>query len=607
MTDLTGRIKVIYIIIIAAFVCICLRLFYLQIIRGEEYKKASIDKTVSTFVSKAPRGDITDRFGRVLVTDTPEYNLCLYKNSYTDDELDREIEKIITVLKKYNIPLSYTLPDDAVSKYGVDANLDLIGIRYKYEKEIFSGAVDISGKIPDESVDLIRRELKDCQSADIVCKYKRTYLNEGYATHVLGTVGRISQKEYIKYKPLGYGMNEYIGKQGAEKLAESYLRGEDGYQGDDTKDTVQGNRVMLTIDFEMQKVLENSLDNVIKTVSLKNGGSISGGAAVVLDVNSGEILAMASYPTYSAEDISANYNYLIEDKSLPLLNRAVSGVYSPGSTFKPLVALAALENKVITPDTLIEDMGVYSYYDDYRPRCWVWSEKNTTHGKINVLGAIEKSCNYFFYEIGRITGIDNINKMAQKFGFGEYTGTDLVEEAKGTLASPKSKKNFFKDNKYSGWYGADTLQASIGQSIQQYTPVQLANYISILANGGTKYKLNIIKSVVSTIDKTIIEEPEATVVDKIDIDSKNLKAVHEGMKNVIEEGSAKSIFEDYHVEVGGKTGTVQVGKGEANNALFVAFAPFKSPEIAVCVVLEHGVSGANAAYVVKDVFDYYFR
>lgn len=440
-----------------------------------------------------------------------------------------------------------------------------------------------------------------------VLNYKRTYVNNSAASHIIGTIGRINEDEYSRLKNEGYRYNDIVGKQGTERLAEEYLRGKEAIDGN----FEPGNNVVLTIDIEMQDVLEKSLERTVKYISqtggYKDGADADSGAAVVIDVHSGDILACASYPTYDISVYGDNYFNLVSDDALPLWNRAVSGTYSPGSTFKPLVAIAALATEKVTVDEKIDDLGIYTEYNDYRPRCWVWSEQGKTHGKLNVTEAIANSCNYYFYEAGKRTGIDEISKYAQKFGLGKITGTGLLEEARGMVANPENKKKITGVLNQQGWYGADTLQASIGQSVNSFTPLQLANYIATLANGGKRYKLKLVKSIHSSLDGSLIKEFKSEIEENINIDKTALVSVLQGMRDVAEQGSARGIFADYPVSIGGKTGTAQVGSRVSNNALFTAFAPFNEPEIAVCVVIEHGVRGVNAAYVAKDLFDYYFE
>ena len=442
----------------------------------------------------------------------------------------------------------------------------------------------------------------------------------------MGRVGKIYAEEYEELKNEGYSYNDLIGKQGVELIAEKYLHGTDGTKNMEQNingtvmklaedvPAVPGNYVVLTVDSDLQRVAEESLAANIEKIRA-NGGSLSArkgadanaGAAVVLDVKNGDILAMASYPTYDLSNFNKDYAMLSQDKNRPMWNRALGGTYTPGSTFKPLTAIAALESGTISTTEQINCQGVYTYFDSYQPRCWIWTEQHRTHGPLNVSGAIENSCNYFFYEVGRRMGIDKIDEYAAKFGLGELTGVEFKEEVKGNVSSPSVKEKIGRTKEDQTWYAGDTIQTAIGQSYNSFTPIQLANYIATVANGGTRYKTNIIKNIRSSLDGSVVAETQPTVVEKIELKPTTLEAVKNGMKKVVEDGSAKSIFEGYPIEIGGKTGTAQVGSKVTNNALFVAFAPFDNPEIAVAVVIEHGLRGANAGYVAKDIFDEYFK
>lgn len=415
-------------------------------------------------------------------------------------------------------------------------------------------------------------------------------------------------------------MNDYVGKQGIEKICEEYLKGTDGQRilgdadaellGIDEEGAKAGDYVVLTLDAELQMVAEESLKNTITEIArngmgkgLQKGADANAGAVVVLDVNSAEVLALATYPSYNPEEFSENYSELAEDEDKPLWNRALSGTYSPGSTFKPLTAVAAVETGAVSVDDRLICNGVYRYFTDYQPKCWIYLEHGLSHGSENVTEAIEDSCNLYFYEAGRRTGIDALSQYAKKFGLGEYTGIELPEE-KGSMATPEYKKKIAGED--AEWYGGDTIQAAIGQSYSHFTPIQLANYIATLANGGTRYRPHIIKSIHSSSDGTVIKRNAPVIEERIDISDTTLDAVKRGMYGVVDEGSASKIFKNYNIEVGGKTGTAQGSSTKSNTALFVAFAPYEKPEIAVAVVIEHGVRGVNAATVAKDIFDEYF-
>ncbi len=537
-----------------------------------------------------------------------------FENNVYKDKLssDMSATAIIDAFKEiYDIDTAYS--EEQVRR--------IVGARYEADLYGFSSVTPFT-LAEDVSVEVVTRikESKDVyKGVSVSNSYVRTFDKPGVATHILGRTGRINAEEYAKKKNDGYGMNDTIGKQGIELWAEEYLRGVDGTTGTsrtvgenespilDSIDPVPGNYVILTIDSELQEYTEKSLEKRIKAISSSGGKGkdCNAGAAVCIDVKTGDVLACASYPTYDMSRFDEDYGELIKNNAKPMWNRAVSGTYSPGSTFKPLSAIAALQSGVLGVNETIVDEGVYKFYEDYQPACWIWNEYRATHGAVNVSTALENSCNYFFYEVGRRMGIDTLGEYAAKFGLGVSTGVELNEETAGHMASPEYKKEVAASVTDRDWYGGDTLQAAIGQSYSLFTPIQLANYTATIANGGTRYKVNLIKSIRSSEDGSIVKEFIPQVEEKIDMSSKVLNAVKSGMKKVTDEGSASDIFAGYSIEVGGKTGTAQIGNG-SNNALFIAYAPFDDPQIAVAVVLEHGVAGTNAAYVARDIFDKYF-
>lgn len=645
---------------------ITVRLFSMQVIDGEVYVKTAESRASTGTVTKAPRGDILDKYGRVLVTNKSGYSVRLKKTSDDDEKINEIVSEIVSILEDTENPVVNSLPitleypyefefedrndndsssdekdnwfennkhnlnsdmsaDDVIRAYcdiyGISGDYksehirSMVSVRYETDVKQYSSVtpVTVAEDINAEAVTAIKSLNEGIDGVIIAEDYAREYTTPGLATHILGRTGQISSDEYQKNKQNGYGINDTIGKQGIERWAEKYLRGKDGVTGTYTEidgktvelsegqEPVPGNYVMLTIDYDIQATLEKSLENTIKAI----GGDCNAGGAVVLDVNTGDTLAIASYPTYDMTTFDEDYSKLVQNESNPMLNRAVSGLYSPGSTFKPLTAIAGIQSGVVTPKEHITCTGIYDYYKDYQPSCWIWSEYNSTHGAQDVTHAIENSCNVYFYELGRRLGIDRLDEYAKKFGLGEYTGIELTEETAGHMASPEYKKQAVVNVTDSDWFGGDTLQTAIGQSYSLFTPVQLANYCATIANGGTRYKVNLIDSIRSSVDGSVVEKFGSEVVEKIDMDPQTVNQIHNGMKKVVDEGSARSIFEGYPIAVGGKTGTAQLGKG-ANNAVFIAFAPFDNPKIAVAVVLEHGVRGTNAGRVARDVFDQYF-
>ncbi|MDO5398082.1 MAG: penicillin-binding transpeptidase domain-containing protein [bacterium] len=545
-----------------------------------------------------------------------EKNAWFDENPYKNKgiESDMSAEAVMQKLKEI-----YKLDNS----YNENQSRRVIGARFEAELRGFSSVTPytLAENVNVEIVTRIKESKDEYKGVSITNSYVRNFDKPGVATQLLGRIGRINAEEYAEKKNEGYGMNDMIGKQGIELWGESYLRGTDGSLGSlknvsgdssaiENVEPIPGNYLVLTIDSELQEHTEKSLENAVNSISasgMKNkGADCDAGAAVCIDVKTGDLLACASYPSYDMSRFDEDYSKLIKDERKPMWNRAVSGTYSPGSTFKPLSAIAALQSNNVTVDEIIVDEGVYRYYPDYQPACWIWNGYHTTHGPVNVSQALENSCNYFFYEVGRRMGIDTLGEYAAKFGLGQKTGVELYEETAGHMASPEYKKQVVETITDSSWFDGDTLQAAIGQSYSLFTPIQLANYTATIANGGTRHKVNLVKSIRSSVDGSIVKEFTPQTIEQINVGDKILNAVKEGMRKVTDEGSASNIFQGYSIAVGGKTGTAQIGSG-SDNALFIAYAPFDNPQIAVAVVLEHGSAGTNAAYVARDIFDKYFE
>ncbi len=665
MTDADKRLLVIKIILVILFIALAAQLFNLQIIHGREYLEASQQRVNASVVDKAPRGEFMDRYGKPLITNRVGYSLQLQKADIANSQLNAELAALVEVLNQdgytlsdtlpiSNVPYTFTFTDDngdgstedekkawfqpktrltsdmtaaqvmafyKENVYGLPEGLDaeverqVIGIRYEASLRGFSATSPYT--IAEDVSTAVITKIKERQAEfpDIVVTkdYFRNYERGTLAAHILGGIGKMNQEEYDTLKEQGYGYNDLIGKRGAEKLFEKYVRGKDGTKIDSESlsgvvediPAEPGNYVVLTIDADLQQAAEESLEKRIQEFSAKSGGQTDAGAVVVLDVNNGDVLVSASYPTYDPAAFNKEYQSLLENEAKPMWNRALSGTYTPGSTFKPISAIAALESGAVAPYETITCTGVYKYYKDYQPRCWIWSESNDTHGPMDAQHAIENSCNIYFYEAGRRMGIETIDQYAAMFGLGELTGIECEEEVKGSVSSPEYKEKVAAEEEKQ-WYPGDTIQTAIGQSYSFFTPIQLANYIATIANGGTRYKTHILKSVRSTETGSVVYEQEPEILGKPEVKPETYEIVKNGMRGVVDDGSASSIFIDYPVTVGGKTGTAQVGNNVANNALFVAFAPFEDPEIAVAVVLEHGMRGMNAAYVARDIFDEYF-
>lgn len=531
---------------------------------------------------------------------------------FSENESCEEIVKKLA--QKYKI----------ADKYLPEQILKLVSLRYEMERRYFSVSTPftMATDVGMELVTKFEEEKAEYPCVSIGTEYVRQYPNGSLAAHLLGRTGVISDTEYEQLREFGYKMTDEVGKQGIEKQFEEFLRGDDGYSRlvqtpngfepypEAGKEAVPGNYIVLTIDAKLQRVLERALETTIENIRLKggapenkSGGDAYCGAAVVMNPQNGEILAMASWPTFNPSTFNKDYKSLAADKNKPMWNRALSGTYPPGSTFKMLTSIAALETGIVEPDTIIIDEGVYRFFPDYQPRCWIWKNGNRTHGEQNVSQALENSCNYFFYDVGRIMGIDTLNQYAKMYGFGEKTGIELAsEEERGRLAGPEDRAKYKGEN----WQPGDTLQAAIGQSDNLFTPLQLANYISTLVNGGKRYKPHLVKSIRSAVDGSVVRETVPEVVSEVYVSEENIRAVLEGMLGVTENGTASSAFDGYPIKVGGKTGSAQVAMG-SDNGVFTGFAPYDNPQIAIAVVVEHGNSGGDVVPIVKKTFDEYFN
>lgn len=470
----------------------------------------------------------------------------------------------------------------------------------------------------DVSIDFITRVKElSLPGVEIETTSVRKY-NTEYAAHLLGYTGPITSDTWPTYKEKGgYTMNDTVGISGAESAFESYLKGTSGQRAierngngkiisstwltdAETGESLApqpGQNVFLTIDIDLQQQVEDILTSGVASLQSKE---TEGAACVVLDVNSGDVLASASYPTYSLATFRQDYNDLVANPLNPLLNRALQGLYPPGSTFKMITAIGALEKNIVEPDTLINDEGRYTYYSSPQPQCWYYRQYGRTHGLQNVSDAIMNSCNYYFYEVGRRLGIDLLDQYAAMFGLGQKTGIELYEEA-GVVASPA-----FTESLGGTWHEGNILSVAIGQESTQVTPIQLANYIATLVNGGTRYSTHLLKTVKSNDFSEVTYNYEPQVVSQIEIQDENLEAVKLGMLKLTTKGSVSSAFANVPVQVGAKTGSAQVSAQTNSNAVFVCFAPYDDPQIAVAIAVEHGGSGSELGKIAAQIVTAYF-
>lgn len=534
------------------------------------------------------------------------------------EEKKKKDEEALEKWKKDNKLTEYTsaeaILDYYEKKYSVSSEFDdkkaltVTAIRYAMEKGKFSekNPYTLARDVDEIVQQQIKEQFMKFRGVEIVIEPVRVFSNGTMAAHILGRTGKIYAEEYAEMKDDGYGMTDIIGKDGLEKILEPYLKGQDGYKSVEmnrgggvtqileSSDPKPGNFARLTINSDLQRVMESALKEQVMTAVGTNGA----GAAIAVNPKTGGVLAMASYPSYDLTTFNEDYEDLLTSKAKPLINRVLSGTYSPGSTFKPLTAIAALETGVIAPNTYITDRGKYTYYDSYQPTCLVYSSTGATHGTIEVSEAIGVSCNYFFYDVGRRTGIETIDEYATMFGLGENTGIELPEST-GILASPKAREA-------AGgiWYPGDVLQAAIGQSDNMFTPAQLAAYVCTILNKGKRYALHLVDEVVDYDTDEVIFKNEPKVLADNPISDSTYNAVKAGMRQVVTMGTAQAAFATSKYKAAGKTGTAEV-PGGADNVLFVGFAPYDDPEIVIAVIIEHGAKSVFAANVARLVFDAY--
>ena len=456
--------------------------------------------------------------------------------------------------------------------------------------------------------------------------------NTKYAAHILGYVGAMNAEEWeeIYEDNDDYEMDAKVGKDGFEAAFEEYLHGVDGWRVDtvDKEGNIiesyyeveprAGNNVETTLDLRLQQVAENSLEETIKNLknskddngNPKDGYDVEGAAVVAMDVKTGEVLVCASYPTYDPNEFFEKYEEMSQDPLLPLYNRALLAEYFPGSMYKPAMVVAGINNGYINSKTIIYDEGIYDKYENFEATCLMYTSSYglKTHGDVDVYEALKVSCNYFFYELGDMMYIGQIDENAKALGLGEKTGVE-VYEAPGLRSNPETK-----EQQYSGsdteWYRADQVMTAIGQSINRFTPMQLCSYTATLANKGIRYKATFLKRVVSDDYTELLEENAPEILGKYEICDEAYMAYSEGMQLVAhdEDGTAYQTFGDYGIRVCAKTGTAEhdAGEGVSDHGGIIVYAPADNPQIAIAVYGEQAGHGSFMANIAKDILDAYF-
>ena len=649
-----------------------LRLIFLQLVNGEDFKSQATNTTDYKFTVTAARGDIVDSRGERIATSVTGYNVVLNKLLMGDEDLDGMLQKIVELLRangeswndtllisqpdaagnytftaeegstrdqkalaamKDNLGLQqYATANDVMEKLVEDYDLasyplswqrTLGGIHYEMQLQAFSNVNNfiMAENVSEATVATIKEHSLSLPGVEIVETSTRSYEQSTVLPHVLGRVGKITAEKWkvtdengqttYPLREKGYNMNDIIGISGLESAYEEELRGKDGVETitrnsdgvivDTALTTVPepGHTVQLTIDSRFQKAVDKALaENIDMINRVYNTGSMkaAAGAAVVLDVKDGSVLAASNYPSFDQNLYATQYSEYSADESLPLFNRALQGLYTPGSTFKPAVAVAALDSGLINQYSTVFCNGVYTFYKGYSPRC----TRHGHSGNIDVVTAIKWSCNVFFYDVGRRTTSDVYDAYAYKMGLGTRTGVE-VNEATGRLTT----KN---DSNYTA---SLDIQAAIGQGNTVVTPVQLATYAGTLANRGVRYRTHFVKAILDTNTGKVLQETQPEVMDVIEDRGDTFDLVRQGMIGVSETMSG---LKNYPVTIACKTGTPQrsetyyVGSTRKHytNTMMVAYGPAEDAEIALGIVIEYGGGGARAGNLVADIFDAYY-
>ncbi len=645
-----GRHIIFVCLVLLAASIILIRLMTMQIVDSDEYLSYvegnySVDKVIP-----ASRGEILDSVGRPFAQNRVCYDITFDKNNVVKNSENSVILELIAILEKNeedwidNLPISKTKPftysgteaaqtklrkfldlaefasvDDVIfrlkERYGLEEMSDedfrkVAGVRYEMDRVgyNYNTAYTFAEDVSTVTINIISEHSYYFQGIDIVESYEREYPNGDVAPHIIGLTGKIYAEEYESLKAEGYGMNDIIGKSGLEKAFEEELRGKDGVlrvtydsEGEILSEeviepAVPGATVVTTLNIDFQRVayaaLEKQILNLRSTAEAGKGKESEGGAAVVIEVGTGKILAAVSYPSYDLSTYYQDYASLLETEYNPLFNRTAEGLYAPGSTFKPVVSTAALQLGQINANTTVNCEHVYDYFTDYKPTCL------GHHGRINVRHALGYSCNIFFYEIGRIMGIDNIRQYAYYYGLGEPTGIEIYERT-GQVSNP----NWAADRGIT-WNNGDVLQASIGQGYSLFSPIQMANYVATVANKGIRVNAHFVNSVNSHDFSEVLYETPIEVLSDMGMTDYTYETVLSGMLQSSQDSSG-FVWGDFPIKVASKTGTPQTTTKTVNST-FICFAPADDPQIAIAVVIEKGWQGYTAAPVAKEILQYYF-
>ena len=650
-----------------------LRLIFLQLVNGDDFKSQATNTTDYKFTVTAARGDIVDSRGERIATSVTGYNVVLNKLLMGDEDLDGMLQKIVELLRangeswndtllisqpdaagnytftaeegstrdqkalaamKDNLGLQqYATANDVMEKLVEDYDLasyplswqrTLGGIHYEMQLQSFSNVNNfiMAENVSEATVATIKEHSLSLPGVEIVETSTRSYEQSTVLPHVLGRVGKITAEKWkvtdengqttYPLREKGYNMNDIIGISGLESAYEDELRGKDGVETitrnsdgvivDTALTTVPepGHTVQLTIDNRFQKAVDKALASNIEMINRTynaNSTKAAAGAAVVVDVKTGAVLAASNYPSFDQNLYATQYSEYSADESLPLFNRALQGLYTPGSTFKPAVAIAALDTGLINRYSTVNCTRVYTYYKDYRPKC---TQHGHGNGPIDVVNAIKWSCNIFFYDVGRRLTSDVYDAYAYKLGLGQRTGVE-VSEATGHLTT-KNDSNYMESL---------DIQAAIGQGNTVVTPVQLATYAATIANRGTRYRTHFVKAILDSNTGEVLQETQPEVMDVIEDKGETFDLIQQGMIGVSQTISALA---NYPYTIACKTGTPQRSEGyysgssyrHYTNTMMIAYGPTEDAQIAIGIVVEYGGGGARAGNLAADIFNAYF-
>lgn len=648
----------------------CIKLYTMQI--ADDGAAAGNVTTYFTRTRvRGSRGDVLDTNGNVLVTNRASYDLVFnhYVILNSSNPNERLLE-LATLCKKMGIeyadhlpisdswPFAYTLDQLSstwkgyfqlflVNRGDLDSDMSaallmeslrksysipkewseedarmVIGLRY--ELTLRNGVTNLPNYVLVE--DASEAELAAVLELNIPglrveASSVRQY-NTMYAAHALGYIGAMSASQWEYYRPLGYEMDALVGQSGVESAFEEYLHGVDGVRVDEVTadgtvvrswyevEPKAGNNVEISLDLTMQTAAEDKLASIIENLRAqeegKAGKDAEGAAVVAIDVKTGQVLVSASYPTYDPSKLLAEYTNISNQPYKPLLNRALTGTYPPGSTYKMVMAICGIQTETVQKNTEIWDKGTFSKYG-FSVNCLQYTNYGYSHGWLNCENALKVSCNYYFYELADKISIDYIDSVAKGLGLGEATGVELYESL-GIRANPQNKARLYAGTDSASWYFADGIMNGIGQSINSFTPMQLASYAMALANQGTRYKATFLSRVISSDYRQLLFENSTKLWSSIDISDEAHEVYLTGMKLVATDsyGTAAGTFKNYPVTVAAKTGTADTVSGVSANGAFICFAPADDPQIAIAVYGEKAGGGGKLAPVAKEILDVFF-